>query len=111
MAVVVAVVVVVVVAVPARPRTRPSASLARGAQPATTQSRPARLAWYSASSARLSKVSMTAARVAAFAHGLAGDRAAERWGEIGVTATDLIDELPGALAELVTAAQPPTESE
>ncbi|HEX4954614.1 MAG TPA: NAD(P)H-hydrate dehydratase [Thermoanaerobaculia bacterium] len=36
----------------------------------------------------------SAARVAAFAHGLAGDRAAERRGEVGLAAGDLVDELP-----------------
>jgi len=41
---------------------------------------------------------LAAARIAAFAHGRAGDLAAARLGEIGVTATDLIDELPAALA-------------
>ncbi|HUK65640.1 MAG TPA: NAD(P)H-hydrate dehydratase [Anaeromyxobacteraceae bacterium] len=34
-----------------------------------------------------------AARVAAFAHGAAGDLAAERWGERGLLASDLADEL------------------
>lgn len=44
---------------------------------------------------------LLAARMAVFAHGLAGDRAAARLGEIGVTATDLIDELPAALTALL----------
>jgi len=41
---------------------------------------------------------LLAARVAAFAHGRAGDLAAAAIGEIGVTATDLLDQLPEALA-------------
>jgi NAD(P)H-hydrate epimerase len=42
---------------------------------------------------------LAAARLAAWAHGRAGDLAAARLGEIGVTATDLIEALPAALAE------------
>jgi NAD(P)H-hydrate epimerase len=44
---------------------------------------------------------LLAARVAAYAHGRAGDRAAARIGGLGVTATDLVEELPAALAPLV----------
>jgi NAD(P)H-hydrate epimerase len=42
-----------------------------------------------------------AARLAAWVHGRAGDRAAQRLGEAGMIARDLIDDLPGALAEAV----------
>jgi NAD(P)H-hydrate epimerase len=45
-----------------------------------------------------------AARLAVFVHGDAGDRAARRIGEHGVIASDLIDELPAALAALRPAA-------
>jgi NAD(P)H-hydrate epimerase len=45
---------------------------------------------------------LLAARVAAFAHGRAGDLAAAAIGEIGVTATDLLARLPEALAAHVT---------
>jgi len=41
-----------------------------------------------------------AARLAVFLHGDAGDRAARRLGEDGVIASDLIDELPAAMAGL-----------
>jgi ADP-dependent NAD(P)H-hydrate dehydratase / NAD(P)H-hydrate epimerase len=41
-----------------------------------------------------------AACLAAFAHGLAGDRVAVRQGEVGLLARDLLDELPAALATL-----------
>ncbi len=41
-----------------------------------------------------------AARVAVFAHGLAGDRAAERRGEVGLAAGDLVDELPAVWIRL-----------
>lgn len=41
---------------------------------------------------------LLAARVAAFAHGRAGDLAADEFGEIGVTATDVSAHLPAALA-------------
>ena len=41
-----------------------------------------------------------AARLATFAHGDAGDRAARRLGVEGLIATDVIDELPTALARL-----------
>lgn len=44
---------------------------------------------------------LLAARIAAFAHGRAGDLAAAVLGEIGVTATDLIERLPAALADHV----------
>ncbi|MSR46763.1 MAG: NAD(P)H-hydrate dehydratase [Planctomycetes bacterium] len=46
---------------------------------------------------------LLAARIGAYAHGLAGDHAAARLGEIGLTATDVIDELPAALATLLAA--------
>ena len=41
-----------------------------------------------------------AARLATFVHGEAGDRAAARCGTDGMIASDLIDELPAALAGL-----------
>jgi NAD(P)H-hydrate epimerase len=41
-----------------------------------------------------------AARFAVYLHGLAGDLAAERIGEVPLAATDLIDALPAAFAEL-----------
>ncbi len=44
-----------------------------------------------------------AARAAVWAHGRAGDLAAERMGEDAVTAGDLLDALPAALRELATA--------
>ncbi len=44
-----------------------------------------------------------AARVAVYLHGLAGDRAAARLGEVGLTASDLVAELPAARHALLTA--------
>ncbi|MGH7894031.1 MAG: NAD(P)H-hydrate dehydratase, partial [Candidatus Binatia bacterium] len=44
-----------------------------------------------------------AARLGAFAHGLAGDRVALRQGETGLLARDLLDELPPTLATLQSA--------
>ncbi|HXJ34221.1 MAG TPA: NAD(P)H-hydrate dehydratase [Candidatus Eisenbacteria bacterium] len=44
-----------------------------------------------------------AARLGAFAHGLAGDRVALRQGETGLLAHDLLDELPPTLATLQSA--------
>ena len=41
------------------------------------------------------------ARMAAHAHGRAGDLAASQLGEIGMTATDLVEQLPHALLELL----------
>ena len=41
-----------------------------------------------------------AARLAVFLHGEAGDRAARRRGEDGMIASDLVDELPAAVAGL-----------
>lgn len=41
-----------------------------------------------------------AARLAVFAHGFAADRVAERQGEIGMIASDVIDELPRVWKEL-----------
>ncbi len=41
-----------------------------------------------------------AARLAVFVHGAAGDRAARRLGQDGLIASDIVDELPGALVEL-----------
>jgi len=44
-----------------------------------------------------------AARLGAFAHGLAGDRIALRQGETGLLARDLLDEIPPTLATLQSA--------
>ena len=44
---------------------------------------------------------LRAARAATWAHGRAGDLARERRGEAGLTATDMLEELPQAVAELV----------
>lgn len=41
-----------------------------------------------------------AARLAVYVHGLAGDGAAARLGEAGVTASDVVAEIPGALCTL-----------
>jgi NAD(P)H-hydrate epimerase len=41
-----------------------------------------------------------AARLAVFAHGLAGDRAAARQGPLGLSAGDVLAALPGAFATL-----------
>jgi len=41
-----------------------------------------------------------AARLGAFVHGMAGDRAATAWGQIGMCASDVITELPRALKSL-----------
>jgi NAD(P)H-hydrate epimerase len=41
---------------------------------------------------------LAAARLAVYAHGLAGDDAAERVGEVGLAAGDVLDGLPAALA-------------
>jgi NAD(P)H-hydrate epimerase len=41
-----------------------------------------------------------AARLAAYVHGDAGDRAAEGRGTDGMIAQDLIDELPGAMRRI-----------
>jgi len=49
---------------------------------------------------------LLAARIAAHAHGRAGDLAALQFGEIGVTATDLIAKLPEALAAHVAPGDP-----
>jgi NAD(P)H-hydrate epimerase len=46
------------------------------------------------------------ARLAVFVHADAGDRAARRLGQDGMIASDLIDELPAALAELRRADRP-----
>jgi NAD(P)H-hydrate epimerase len=43
---------------------------------------------------------LDAARLGVYLHGLAGDLAAEKTGEVGLTAGDLVDSLPAALAEL-----------
>jgi NAD(P)H-hydrate epimerase len=43
-----------------------------------------------------------AARLGAYAHGLAGDRVALRQGEAGLLAHDIPDELPATLATLAT---------
>jgi ADP-dependent NAD(P)H-hydrate dehydratase len=42
---------------------------------------------------------LDAARLAAHVHGLAGDLAAARLGQVGMTAADLLDELPRAMRE------------
>ena len=42
-----------------------------------------------------------AVRLGVFLHGLAGDRAADRRGRVGLIASDVVDELPRALGELV----------
>jgi NAD(P)H-hydrate epimerase len=41
-----------------------------------------------------------AARLGVYAHGLAGDLAAERWGELSMAACDLVDELGAAFRSL-----------
>jgi len=41
-----------------------------------------------------------AARLGAYAHGLSGDLAAERWGELSMAACDLVDELGAAFQSL-----------
>jgi ADP-dependent NAD(P)H-hydrate dehydratase len=43
-------------------------------------------------------VSFEAACLGAYLHGLAGDMAARQLGEVSVMASDLIDQLPGAIA-------------
>ena len=47
-----------------------------------------------------------AARLAAFAHGEAGDRAGARVGEDGMIASDLVAELPGTLHALLQGGTP-----
>ena len=47
-----------------------------------------------------------AAVLGVFAHGAAGDAVAGRRGEVGLLASDLVDELPPTLAALQTAARP-----
>jgi NAD(P)H-hydrate epimerase len=47
-----------------------------------------------------------AARLAAYVHGDAGDRAAARRGQDGLIASDVVDELPNALAGLRVAERP-----
>ncbi len=42
-----------------------------------------------------------AARAAVFVHGDAGDRAAMRLGERGMTASDIVERLPAAVEALV----------
>lgn len=42
-----------------------------------------------------------AARLGVFLHGLAGDRAADRLGRVGLIASDVVDELPRALGEVM----------
>lgn len=42
-----------------------------------------------------------AARLGVFLHGLAGDRAADRIGRVGLIASDVVDELPRALGEVL----------
>lgn len=44
---------------------------------------------------------VAAAQIGVFVHGLAGDLCAERWGEIGMTAGDLIDFLPRAFQQMM----------
>jgi NAD(P)H-hydrate epimerase len=41
-----------------------------------------------------------AMKLGVYLHGYAGDRVASRHGEIGLIASDIIDDLPSALAEL-----------
>lgn len=48
-----------------------------------------------------------ACRLAAYAHGLAGDRASEALGEEGIIASDLLAALPRALLQLLDPSQPP----
>lgn len=43
-----------------------------------------------------------AACAGAYFHGLAGDRAAEQWGEPGLTAGDILDQIPHALTQTTT---------
>ena len=45
-----------------------------------------------------------AARLAAFAHGAAGDRAAAEIGQDGMIASDLLERVPAALARLAACA-------
>jgi NAD(P)H-hydrate epimerase len=47
-----------------------------------------------------------AAVLGVFAHGAAGDAVAARRGEIGLIASDIIEELPPTLARLQVAARP-----
>jgi NAD(P)H-hydrate epimerase len=44
--------------------------------------------------------SKDAAIIATYVHGLAGDLAASRWGEIGMTAMNIVDKLPEAWKEI-----------
>lgn len=48
-----------------------------------------------------------AARLGVWAHGLAGDFAADVWGQIGMTSREILDSLPHAM----TAAEAPTDSD